>query len=266
MAGLFQVLWGAGAGKFNQAQPLEGTDGKPLEIPYNGDNERVKGICTKPWAVDWDHDGDLDLVVGNFEGGFYLFSGQGEGAFDPVPEMLETDSGPLKIEGAHGDPFLVDWDGDGDLDMLSGSSQGGAQWAENIAEEGKVPEFSGFQTLIKGSGYQNSFELLKWQDLKKPQHSTRVWATDLNEDGKPDLLLGDSVALASIANGLSKNEFEEKREAWQKKWDKASQMPYVEGDDEANQKRNEVFRDLYFQKAEFLNEDRTGFVWAYLRK
>lgn len=266
MAGLFQVLWGNESGGFESAETLEGKDGEPLVIPYDGEDQVTEGICTKPWAVDWDGDGDLDLVVGNFAGGFYLFSGEGSGEFSSEPEKLESKSGSLRIKGAHGDPVMADWDGDGDLDMLSGSSIGGAQWAENIAEKGKSPEFKEFQTLIKGSGYRSDFSLLKWQDLNGPQQSTRVWVADLNEDGKLDLLVGDSVTLASMASGLSKDEFEEKRDVWKLKWDEAAKMPYSQDDEKANQKRNEVFRDLYFQKAEFLNEDRTGFVWAYLRK
>lgn len=36
---------------------------------------------------------------------------------------------------AHGDPFLVDWDADGDLDLLSGSAQSGAFLpGENVIE------------------------------------------------------------------------------------------------------------------------------------
>ena len=34
---------------------------------------------------------------------------------------------PLKIPGAHSDPFVIDWNGDGALDILSGSSDGGVR-------------------------------------------------------------------------------------------------------------------------------------------
>ena len=52
---------------------------------------------------------------------------------------------PLKVEGHHGDPFVIDWDGDGDLDILSGSSEGGVQWAENRAGPGKPPRLEPFR-------------------------------------------------------------------------------------------------------------------------
>jgi FG-GAP-like repeat len=63
MAGLFQVLYGKPDGTFRKAEVLKGTDGKPLIIPLNG-QPMTENICTRPFAVDWDGDGHLDLVVG----------------------------------------------------------------------------------------------------------------------------------------------------------------------------------------------------------
>ena len=77
----------------------------------------TENICTRPFAVDWDGDGHLDLVVGNFAGTFYWFKGEGKGKFQPKPEMIKAGDEPLKIPGHHSDPFVIDWDGDGDLDL-----------------------------------------------------------------------------------------------------------------------------------------------------
>jgi len=74
MAGLFQVLWGQPVGGFKQSAVLNGTDRKPLIIPILGGTDQTENICTRPVAVDWDGDGDLDLVVGNFAGSFYVFT------------------------------------------------------------------------------------------------------------------------------------------------------------------------------------------------
>lgn len=148
MAGLFQVLYGKSDGTFRKAEVLKGTDGEPLIIPLNG-QPMTENICTRPFAVDWDGDRHLDLVVGNFAGTFYWFKGEGKGKFDPKPEAITSGDKPLHLDGHRGDPFVIDWDGDGDLDVVSGSANGGVQWAENTASKGKIPELGAFEWLIQ---------------------------------------------------------------------------------------------------------------------
>src|SRR5688500_10863244 len=111
MAGLFQVLYGNADRTFRKAEVLKGTDGEPLIIPITGREQMTENIRTRPFAVDWDADGHLDLVVGNFTGTFYWFTGEGEGKFQPKPQAITAGDKPLRIQGAHSDPFPVDWDG-----------------------------------------------------------------------------------------------------------------------------------------------------------
>ncbi|HEV3003413.1 MAG TPA: FG-GAP-like repeat-containing protein, partial [Pirellulales bacterium] len=201
MAGLFQVLRGQSDGTYKKAETLNGTNGQPLIIPVERENW-VENICTRPFAVDWDGDGNLDLVVGNFAGTFYLFKGQGHGKILPEPEKIKAGEEPLTIVGHHSDPFVVDWDGDGDLDLLSGSSQGGVQWAENRAGPGKAPQLQPFRSLIEAGPQAQGGQVLYDEHLTGPAGCTRIWADDVNSDGKLDLLVGDLVTLVSPANGL----------------------------------------------------------------
>jgi hypothetical protein len=263
MAGLFQVLWGQPDGAFKKAVALSGTDGKPLIIPVD-DDQWTKNICTRPFAVDWDNDGHLDLVVGNFLGTFYLFKGQGEGKFLPEPEQIKAGDGPLKIEGHHSDPFVIDWDGDGDLDLLSGSSGGGVQWAENRAGPGKPPQSEAFRPLLERGPQVEYGQVLREEDLKGPLSSTRVWVDDINSDGKLDLLVGDHATLISPADNLSKNEFKEKFADWWKSVNESSKQLSSTSKDE--KERQQRFQELYRQRSAFMKEDTTGFVWLYLRK
>jgi hypothetical protein len=265
MAGLFQVLYGNPDGTFRKAEALKGTDGEPLIIPLNG-QQFTENICTRPFAVDWDGDGHLDLVAGNFAGTFYWFKGEGAGKFRPRPEAIKAGKEPLRIEGNHSDPFVIDWDGDGDLDLVSGSSNGGVQWAENIAGDGKLPELRPFQVLIKPGRAVPYGEPLKEEDLAGPTTATRVWVADVNGDGKLDLLVGDSVTLISPAKGLSAKEFRKKFAAWQKAVATASEKLSTEQDEEKSTRAHEKFSKVYEQRTEFMDEERTGFVWLYLRK
>src|SRR5262249_46246962 len=223
-------------------------------------------ICTRPFAVDWDGDGDLDLVVGNFDGTFYLFRGEGKGEFKPEAEAMKAGKSPLRIEGHHSDPFVTDWDGDGDLDLLSGSSNGGVQWAENIAGAGEPPELRPFRTLIKPGRNAEYGEPLNEDELTGPTTSTRIWVADVNGDGKLDLLVGDSVTLISPAKGLSDAEFKKKYAAWEKTYQAALKSLRSDRGEKLDQKASEEFDKVYRQRSDFMREEMTGFVRLYLQK
>jgi hypothetical protein len=266
MAGLFHVLRGQADGTFKKAEVLNGTNGKPLIIPVEGENW-IENICTRPFAIDWDGDGNLDLVVGNFAGTFYLFKGEGKGKFQPEPEQLKVGDKPLKIEGNHSDPFVVDWDGDGDLDLLSGSSQGGLQLAENRAGPGKRPQLQAFRSLIKPGPMPEDGQVLRDEDLAGPAHATRIWVDDVNSDGKLDLLVGDLVTLVSPADKVSEEEFKTKYAEWQESVSKVrARLNSTSEDEKARNEALERFQKLYNERSKFMKEDRTGFVWLYLQK
>jgi hypothetical protein len=266
MAGLFQVMYGNPDGTFRKAEVLKGTDGKPLIIPLNG-QPMTENICTRPFAVDWDGDGHLDLVVGNFSGTFYWFKGEGKGKFRPTPEVIKSGGAPLRIQGHHSDPFVVDWDGDGALDLISGSSDGGVQWARNRAGKGKPPDLAPFEWLIKPGRHIEYGQLLSEEELTGPTSATRVWVADVNGDGKLDLLVGDSVTLIAPAKGVRPEEFKKKFAAWQKAVESAQRdLSGETGDAAQRQKASEEFNKVYNQRTEFMKEERTGFVWLYLQK
>jgi hypothetical protein len=303
MAGLFQVLYGKADGTFRKAEVLKGTDGEPLIIPADDKDQLTDKICTRPFAVDWDGDGHLDLVVGNFSGTFYWFRGEGKGKFQPKPQQIMSGGKPLKIDGAHSDPFVIDWDGDGDLDLITGSSDGGVYWAENRAGRGKLPDLGPLRALIepahKWGTPSEGLKPLREGDLARPTYATRVWVEDINGDGKLDLLVGDSVTLISPANGLSDAEMTKKYAEWQEEFKKAQaaitaiqakeageakEAKEAKKDDkdakkddkdakdrkaekeEARKKAYEEFNKVYRKRSEFMQEEMTGFVWLYLQK
>jgi hypothetical protein len=267
MAGLFQVLRGNKDGTFRKAEVLKGTDGEPLIIPTKGNNQMTEKICTRPFAVDWDGDGKLDLVVGNFAGTFYWFKGEGKGKFSPTPEQIMSGGKPLKLPGVHSDPFVIDWDGDGALDLLSGCNDGGVYWAKNRAGKGKVPDLAPFEPLIKPRTHAKEGSIIvREEDLTGPSHASRIWVADINGDGKLDILVGDSVRLVWPVKGVTDEEFKKKHAAWQKDVDTALKALNSDPDEKARAKAIAEYNKIYQRRTEFMHEQMTGFVWVYLQK
>ena len=122
-AGHIQILEGKGDLNFSKSKSLLNEDEEPLEnvVLKDGaeDAEMTSNICTQQHAVDYDADGDLDLVVGCFGNKFFLYENfaeknDGKNSLTAKPTVL-----PLEIPSHHSAPHLCDWDNDGDLDFLS---------------------------------------------------------------------------------------------------------------------------------------------------
>lgn len=88
-----------------------------------------------PTAIDWDRDGDVDLIVGDEDGrvAFIEHTGQvtdGMPQFLP-PQYFQQEADLLKF-GALVTPFSVDWDQDGDEDLICGNTSGNIGFIENL--------------------------------------------------------------------------------------------------------------------------------------
>ena len=80
-----------------------------------------------PTAVDWDGDGDLDLIVGDEDGRVALVENTGKlrdrAPVFAAPQYFQQTADTLKF-GALATPFAYDWDNDGDEDILCGNTAG----------------------------------------------------------------------------------------------------------------------------------------------
>jgi hypothetical protein len=153
------------------------------------------GHCTSAVAFDWDADGDLDLLLGDYRSG-RLFRRMNAGTKSepswPGPNVpVEVAGKPFVLAEGLATPRLVDWDGDGLMDLVCGgygepygSDGGGAgiYWYRNTGRAG-APQFAAPQTLIAQSK----------KDVRaavRPDTGLHVDAVDWDADGRLDLVVG----------------------------------------------------------------------------
>jgi hypothetical protein len=106
-------------------------DGKPIELPVTPVPNSPAGVYQLDYypvldAVDWNGDGKLDLLAGGFvTGRIYYFENVGTNA-NGTPQLifrgpLEADGKPLNVGHWAAAPCAADFDGDGDLDLITGN-------------------------------------------------------------------------------------------------------------------------------------------------
>ncbi|MHC5538839.1 VCBS repeat-containing protein, partial [Singulisphaera rosea] len=93
-----------------------------------------------PTAIDWDLDGDVDLIVGDEDGRVAFVENTGKFDSDHAPRFLapryfQQEADEVKY-GALATPCGFDWDGDGDIDILSGNTAGYLGFLENLSGPG----------------------------------------------------------------------------------------------------------------------------------
>jgi hypothetical protein len=171
----------------------------------------------------------------------------------------------------HSDPVFADWDGDGDLDLLSGSVMGAVSLAVNTGSA-SAPAYAPFEVLIPSAGEmaQNATRVaVDDSHLTMPQRDTRIWVDDVDGDGKLDVLVGDTCEVITPADGLdvatAQAKYDElmrrQSELWSEQPDYGSEGPTQEQMDELMKRYDEMEREF----AKVVKRESTGYVWLYRR-
>lgn len=158
---------------------------KPIEtwstdapLAAAGQKIHAPGGYAAPFLVDWNEDGNLDLVLGAGDGSVDVFLGGSAAKLDlAAPVAAQTIAGPVTV-GARAVPFVVDWNGDDEKDLIVGAASGKVFIFLNVRDDAD-PLFAAPVALQVGG-----------KDFVAPGGDASPWVVDWDGDGKKDLLVG----------------------------------------------------------------------------
>lgn len=142
---------------------------------------------------DFDNDGDLDIICGEFIDKFTWFENIGSRKNPKYTEgrYLENDNGIITMDLEMIVPVSLDWDKDGDIDLIVGDEDGRVAFMENTGSiEDRMPVFNSPRY------FQQKPEYLKFGALVTP------FSTDWDDDGDEDLICGNSAGYISFIENL----------------------------------------------------------------
>ncbi len=147
-----------------------------------------------PVALDWDKDGDIDLIVGDEDGRVAFMENTGK-TNDRMPLFENPRYFKQKAEhvkfGALVTPFSVDWDEDGDEDLICGNSAGHIAFIENL-ENGETPKWNA-PKLLESEGEIIRIQAGESGSIQGPCEAkwgyTTLSVEDWNHDGLKDLIV-----------------------------------------------------------------------------
>lgn len=181
----------------------------PRYFQQEAENVKIGALAT-PFSVDWDNDGDEDIISGD-TAGYINFVENLTGGEDPKwapPVYLEAGGAPFRIlagpngsiqgpaEAKWGYTVLnvADWDGDGLLDIVYNSIWGKIEWLQNTgtAEEPVLAAPQAVTVAWEGDTPKPAW--VWWNPEGKnlvTQWRTSPNVRDLNGDGLNDLIMLD---------------------------------------------------------------------------
>lgn len=214
------LLRGLGKGRYAAATPILDRAGVPLahhpdelrrfralpEAEQDSDAAiqlRIASFGSWPALVDWDADGDPDMVIGSFDGGLYLRTNVAAGGRGRPPEWapeavrIEADGKAMAV-GGHAAPAAADWDGDGLFDLVVGAADGSVVWFENLGEPGR-PRFGASAPLVPRRSQDKFVQyFVSGGELPPPGTRAQIAVVDHDLDGKLDLLVGDYAQVTPL--------------------------------------------------------------------
>jgi hypothetical protein len=181
------------------------------------------GVLSTPFSVDWDSDGDEDIISGNSAGSIAFIKNLG--GYPPKwapPELLEVQGKPIHIQAGNNGSIqgpaeakwgyttlsVADWDGDGLKDIIVNSIWGKVEWYKNTGTTNN-PKLSGPMPVKVDWPVKIPKPEWNWWNPHKnelvTEWRTTPYAIDWNKDGLMDLITLDHEGYLSFFERFKKN-------------------------------------------------------------
>ncbi len=163
-------------------------DGKPLVMHLE---------MITPTALDWNKDGRADLIVGDEDGRVAFIEGRGKFTTERTPVFLapryfQQEADDVKF-GALATPVGFDWDGDGDVDIVTGNTAGNIAFIENLSGTAVEKPKWAAPRLLESGGKPIRIMAGPNGSIQGPAEAkwgyTTLSVTDWDGDGLPDMLV-----------------------------------------------------------------------------
>ncbi len=165
---------------------------EPVRVQAGGRPVDPFGMPSPMWG-DFDGDGDLDLLCGEFRDRFTYYENTGTRTRPDYAagRPLALGGVPLVMDLCMITPTAVDFDGDGDLDLVVGDEDGRVAFLEHTGRvSGGVPQF------LPPRYFRQFAAEVKFGALATP------YAFDWDGDGDEDLISGNTAGYVGFIENL----------------------------------------------------------------
>jgi hypothetical protein len=142
-----------------------------VQTPDGADVDIKFGQFQTPEIVDWNNDGRLDMITGDENGhiNFYENTESGKELRFINPVQLKAGGSVINFNATNGsydwglfesavgytNPLAVDWDGDGDLDIITQDGQGTLYFIENVGSRANPVLAAPVPFTLNGAAWSN---------------------------------------------------------------------------------------------------------------